>query len=193
MRVVVTQGENTRFKNFPQDFEGWKDIETGRPVNNISKTDEAYWNSQGIYRVVEPTIDPSTQKKGAGYLDGNVYTFQVELKTQAEQDAYQEQLLNSDAAQTLEYTLEADGKEFFAKFRARMRRLWKDGSMTYAQFKTIREAMNPILSKLVWGDWDIVKDELEALSIPSGAPAIYTTIKNKAIELVDEYIQQIPV
>lgn len=187
MRVVVIQGENTSFKNFPADFREWEDIETGRKVNNIAKHSEAYWNSQGIYKVVEPSIDPATQKKGAGYLDGNVYTFAVEPKTQEEQDAYAEQQLNSDVSQQAIDQRRADGIQGFDRIKAIIERKYRTGEITATQAKNADAYFHPLIKDLNFGSWIIVKGLLdaEAPNVPTGYQSLFNTIKAK----VDSYIQ----
>jgi hypothetical protein len=178
MRVAYIQGESVTLRQLPKD---WKNI------LNFAKKTEAEWNAEGFYRVVEPTIDPATEKKGAGYLDGNVYTYVVEPKTQEEQDDYAEQQLNSDVSQQAIDQRRADGVQGFDRIKAIIERKYRTGEITANQAKNADAYFHPLIKDLNFGSWIIVKGLLdaEAPNVPTGYQSLFNTIKSK----VDNYVQ----
>lgn len=177
MRVAYIQGENVTFRQLPKD---WKNI------LNFANLTEAEWNAEGFYRVVEPTINPATQKKGAGYLNGNVYTFAVEPKTQAEIDAYNEAQLNADVSQQAIDQRRADGMQGFDRIKAIIERKYRKGEITATQAKNADAYFHPLIKDLNFGSWIIVKGLLnaEAPNVPAGYQSLFDTIKAK----VDNYV-----
>jgi hypothetical protein len=178
MKVAYIQGENVTLRQLPKD---WKNI------LNFHKKSEEEWNAEGFYKVVEPSINPATEKKGAGYLDGNVYTFSVEPKTQEEIDAYNEAQLNSDVSQQAIDQRRADGIQGFDRIKAIIERKYRTGEITANQAKNADAYFHPLIKDLNFGSWIIVKGLLdaEAPNVPTGYHSLFNTIKNK----VDTYIQ----
>jgi hypothetical protein len=179
MRVAqYIDGEFSRIIQLPKD---WKNI------LNFHKKSETDWNAEGFYRVVEPTINPATEKKGVGYLDGNVYTYAVESKTQEEQDSYNESQINSDLSQQAINQRRADGIKGFDRIKAIIERKYRTGEITANQAKNADAYFHPLIKDLNFGSWIIVKGLLdaEASNVPTGYQSLFNTIKSK----VDSYIQ----
>jgi hypothetical protein len=178
MRVAYIQGESVTLRQLPKD---WKNI------LNFHKKSEKEWNAEGFYKVVEPTIDPATQKKGAGYLDGNVYTYAVEPKTQEEQDAYNEAQLNSDVSQQAIDQRRADGQLGYDRIMAIIERKYRTGEITANQAKNALDYFDPLVEALNRGQWILVQIKLndQNLVVSSGYRSLYDTVKAK----VDTYIQ----
>lgn len=169
---------------------GFEFIEIPKTVRHLpcfDKRDESVWNEYGYYRIVEPSFDPAIQKKGAGYLNGNVYTYQVVDKTQAEIDQYLEDLLNSDVSQQAIDQRRVDGVVGFDRIKAIIERKYRNGEITANQAINADAYFHPLIKDLNFGSWPYVQGLLnaQAPNVPAGYQSLFDTIKNK----VDTYIQ----
>lgn len=164
------------------------------PVNNLRDATEGVLYTLGFRDLVIPTIT-ETQYLGELYKDTifDVYTYKVIEKTQEEidYDVAQNNLLleaqlDLDDFATLEDKYEEDGKILYKRIKHRIRRLLANGTITLAQFNTVRRFLRPAILPLTTGDWDIAKENVDALTVPTNVKLL--AILNKVKELINDYI-----
>jgi len=150
-------------------------IINGMP-HNLKKLPESVHEGEGFYNVVVPTITTyqALEDLIESDFDGSQWIQRVRNFTQEEIDAYDDNLVGFDLQKEI-----GDGVKAANQLKVYLKR-----TLTVNQFKNARNLLKPVWSSLKNGDWDIAKDEMEALSVP----ASMTGIKNKIIAKIDNYL-----
>jgi len=154
---------------------------------NIQQASPEQLYEFGFREVIVPTVSDS-QKLGDRYFDtlNDVWTYYVLDKTAEELAVEAEQLKFMDDSANLESKYEEDGKKLYQRIKFRIRRLYQNGTITLAQFNTVRRFLRPAVLPLTTGDWDIAKENVDALTVPTNAKllAILNTVKS----YINDYI-----
>jgi len=143
--------------------------------------------ADGFYNVVIPTlaehqkIDYNLEN---GTIENDVFTYAIITLTQAEIDA---QLLEEENRPILDLLekFESDGNTFYNDVKLLVKKHHTKGTITDAQFKSIRVVLEPAMRPLKLGDFDIAQDNINAITRPSGTLApLYDFVKDK----IDNYL-----
>ena len=158
----------------------------GNTANIQQATPEMLYDF-GFREVVEPTIT-SIEKRGDIYFDeaNNYFTYSVIQKTAEElaKESYWAEFTDNSATKENQY--EDDGKELYRRIKFRVRRLYDNGTISLSQFNTVRRFLRPAVLPLTTGDWDIAKENVDALTVPTNTKllAILNTVK----QYINDYI-----
>ena len=80
---------------------------------------------------------------------------------------------------------ERDGERLYLDVYTKVKRRYDDATLSQAQYKNIRSILAPALQPLKWGDWDLAKDNIDAIRRPSGGMGVlYDYIKGE----IDSYV-----
>lgn len=177
MKAILINNQIQYFQNFS----------TFKNIINIQQASEQQIYDLGFRDVIIPIIS-STQSLGEIYFDNtnDVWTYYIIEKTQEELDEDLYQLEFQDEFADLENKHEEDGKQLYRRIKFKIRKLLANGTITLTQFNTVRRFLRPAILPLNTGDWDIAKENVDALIIPTNTKllAILNTVK----DLINDYI-----
>jgi hypothetical protein len=152
-------------------------------LRNLSvETQEA----EGFYSVNTPTITVYQRLEALipSDFNGTEWVQRVYNFTAQEIIDYDETQVENAIAQALDIR-EQDGIALFKRLRNLVNRKHSDAVISNAQYKGIRNTLQPALQPLRYGDWDIAQDNIDDIAPPSGQLlALYTFIKDK----IDTYV-----
>lgn len=196
--IIDIEGVLTKYNTLPRIWNGatgYRGAATAEQIYNDGfreltiPTITVYQKLGDIYYVpivYEAIPDTDPVEYSDVILEIDYYTYQIVDFTQQEIDDYDEQVLATAVIQE-EDKREADGQEAYKWIREKIRRNKNDGTITPAQFKTLRKNLLPIVIKLNYGGFDVVLDELDA-AIPNIPAGILLTIANTIRTKVNDYI-----
>ena len=156
-------------------------------IINFKKADIETINAKGFYELVIPIITEYQRLLPLEVTDlvDDKFTQRVEDFTQAEIDEYNENKETQTIRELLQQ-FENDGNTFYNDVKLLVKKHHTKGTITDAQFKSIRVVLEPALRPLKLGDWDIAQDNINAINRPSGTLApLYDFVKDK----IDNYLK----
>ena len=129
----------------------WLTLNADRVVNGVLVSDWVVIDTIPTRNELDTLIKPFWN--GVAYIEG---------ATQQEQDEYNSGVESREDEQ--ENLLEKrDAERIINKYNEKLKRKVKNGELTTNQTKAIRNGIKSILQCLVFGWWDIAKDEAAAL------------------------------
>ena len=122
----------------------------------------------GWFDLVQPTFNSSTQRVTSNLvqLSSTEYTYEVVNLTQQEIDDAIAEAENTQDQDEENENIE-NGRLLLYTTRKRIRRRIKRGLLTANQGKILRREFAPIFQLLLVGDWDLAKEDLDAVQDPS--------------------------
>ena len=174
--VIHTQGEYREFNNY-----------------STSGVDDLQWEDWGFRDITEPILAPNERSTGKlVYVpEDDNYTYTIITLTNFDVESELLSTLKLSSAGIAGNKLEADGRLEYEFMRNKIRSSLSEGVITLTENKLLRRLVNPILSRLKDGDWDLVKDDLDTLlidnpTVPVNSATIISHIQNR----VDTYVAE---
>jgi len=160
----------------------WNNVHNYNSVNNTAQQIADGWRD-----VVEPS-KTNYQKNGAIFYDGgnDNYTYAVVDFSAQEIIDYDQNVLDNDADSQLEDTHIVEGLKMSKRIKNAIRRDYTNAVITKTQFNGFKRNLRSSMTFLKEGEWDLAKEDLDALAVPSDPDvnALLTSIKAN----VDEYV-----
>jgi len=160
--------------------------------NNISNFDnvgDVIHEENRFYYVEQPILN-QYEKRGVIYFDdiAKLFKYTIIPFTQEEIDNAIQQEEDNDISAQKESKLKSDGILAYDRVKSYVRRKLDKGDITNAQFNGIYRPVRDALFMLNFGDWDIAKENWDAINPPTNATLlyIYNTIKSK----IDNYVPE---
>lgn len=160
----------------------WNNIHNYNSINNTVQQIADGWRD-----VVQPT-KTVYQKNGAIFYDGSNdnYTYTVVDFTAQEIIDYDQDVLDNDADSQLEDEHITNGLRMSKRIKNAIRRDYTANVITEPQFNGFKRNLRPAMTFLKEGEWQLAKEDLDALAVPSDPEvlALLTSIKAN----VDDYV-----
>ena len=151
-----------------------------------------------VNNVVQPSYDPFTERlvrvEEITVEPHPIYTnfdqykiyWNVVALTQAEQDAYQQQVDDADASANKLQTYKSDGQVGFDRAYALIQRKFDNGLITGSQAQNIATSLYPVIEPLYKGLWQLAKVNIDAQTPPVNAELL--DIFNKVKDNITNYV-----
>jgi hypothetical protein len=165
-------------------------LKDGSHDNSFNTRSDAIHFAEGWKTVIEPAVNPETQRLGAIFERTNDFTYPVIQKSQAEIDQYQEDQLNSDTSAQKRQKEVADGLQMFERFLVFIQRRFDQGWLTGAQAISCFNLLYMPLLPLKDGMFRIAQSNLNAIANPANAKVL--EVLNLAKTQVNNYITNNP-
>jgi hypothetical protein len=167
--------------------------ENGQDIINFRKSTDAELEALGIFDVKLNPITEHQRYKNSLIPDdfdepNKLWIMPIIDFTAEEVITHDEQKLDSDETASEEDQRKADGELFVVRLKNRIRRRRKSENLSLEQYKTARLLVFPMSAYLKDGQWDLAKDDIDA--IPHQGSAKIRSIIETAQTKIDNYIAE---